>query len=150
MVGYQPDRDYRYIEINRKLREAHPQIVAGVVAGIENVGGSAVQDPRTELLTVNGEFTVSVVLSRCFETSAGSLRWRIRLDTGLLPDITIAIRMDELNAAPRDYYVLPSIDMTADRLRLAEQNGLSLDAYRFDTLDFFFSMAGRARFSEVA
>lgn len=150
MVGYQPDRDYRYIEINRKLREAHPQIVAGVITGIENAGGSAVQDPRTELLTVNGEFTVSVVLSRCFETAAGSLRWRIRLDTGLLPDITIAIRMDELNAAPRDYYVLPSIDMTADRLRLAEQNGLSLDAYRFDTLDFFFSMAGRARFSEVA
>ena len=150
MVGYQPDRDYRYIEINRKLREAHPQIVAGVIAGIENTGGSAVQDPRTELLTVNGEFTVSVVPSRCFETTAGSLRWRIRLDTGLLPDITIAIRMDELNAAPRDYYVLPSIDMTADRLRLAEQNGLSLDAYRFDTLDFFFSMAGRTRFSEVA
>jgi len=27
---------------------------------------------------------------------------------------------------------------------------LSLDAYRFDTLDFFFAMAGRARFSEVA
>jgi hypothetical protein len=58
--------------------------------------------------------------------------------------------MDELNEAPRDYYLLPSIDMTLDRLRLAEQNGLSLDAYRFDTLDFFFSMAGRARFSEVA
>lgn len=150
MVGYQPDRDYRYIEINRKLREAHPQIVAGVIAGIENAGGSAVQDPRTELLTVNGEFTVSVVLSRCFETAGGLLRWRIRLDTGLLPDITVAIRMDELNAGPRDYYVLPSIDMTADRLRLAEQNGLSLDAYRFDTLDFFFSMAGRAKFSEVA
>ena len=150
MVGYQPDRDYRYVEINRKLREAHPHIVADVIAGIENFGGGAVQDPRTELLTVNGEFTVSVVLSRCFETAAGSLRWRIRLDTGLLPDITIAIRMDELNAAPRDYYVLPSIDMTADRLRLAEQNGLSLDAYRFHTLDFFFALAGRAKFLEVA
>ena len=150
LVGYQPDRDYRYIEINRKLREAHPQIVPGIVAGIESAGGSAVQDPQTQLLTVNGEFSVSVVLSRCFETAAGSLRWRIRLDTGLVPDITIAIRMDELNAAPRDYYVLPSIDMTAERLRLAEQNGLSLDAYRFDTLDFFFAMAGRARFSEVA
>lgn len=150
MVGYQPDRDYRYIEINRKLREAHPQIVAEIIAGIENAGGSAVQDPQTDLLTVNGEFTVSVVLSRCFETAANSLRWRIRLDTGLVPDITIGIRMDELNAAPRDYFVLPSIDMTADRLRLTEQNGLSLDAYRFDTLDFFLSMAGRARFSEVA
>jgi DNA invertase Pin-like site-specific DNA recombinase len=150
MVGYQPDRNYRYVEINRKLREVHPHIVADVIAGIENVGGGAVQDPRTELLTVNGEFTVSVVLSRCLETAAGSLRWRIRLDTGLLPDITVAIRMDELNAAPRDYYVLPSIDMTADRLRLAEQNGLSLDAYRFDTLDFFFALAGRAKFLEVA
>jgi len=51
------------------------------------------------------------------------------------------------NAAPRDYYVFPSIDVTADRLRFAEQNGLSLDTCRFDTFDFFFSMTGRARFA---
>lgn len=150
LVGYEPERDYRYIEVNRALRQAHPQIVSEIVAGVERHGGTAVQDPDTELLRINDEFTASVVLARCFETPAGSLRWRIRLDAGLVPDITIAVRMDELNEAPRDYYLLPSIDMTADRLRLAEQNGLSLDAYRFDTLDFFHSMAGRARISEVA
>ncbi len=92
----------------------------------------------------------SVVLARCFETQGGSLRWRICLDTGLVPDITIAVRMDELNEAPRDYYLLPSIDMTMAKLKLAEQNGLSLDAYRFDTLDYFYALAGRARITEAA
>ena len=40
--------------------------------------------------------------------------------------------------------------MTTDRLRLAEENGLMLDAYRFETLDFFYAMAERARISEIA
>lgn len=150
LIGYEPERDYRYIETNRALRLAHPGIVAEVIAGIDRCGSRAVQDPTTDLIRVNGEFTTSVVLARCFETGAGSLRWRIRLDAGLVPDITIAVRMDELNERPRDYYLLPSIDMIMGQLRLAEQNGLSLDAYRFDSLDFFFDMAGRARILEVA
>ena len=123
---YEPERDYRYIETNRALRLAHPGIVAAIIAGIELRGGRAPQDPTTDLIRINGEFNASVVLARCFETVAGSLRWRVRLDAGLLPDITIAVRMDELNEKPRDYYLLPSIDMIMGQLRLAEQNGLCL------------------------
>ena len=125
-------------------------MVAEIIAGVTRHGGRAVQDPETDLLHVSDEFTVSIVLARCAATAAGSLRWRIRLDTGLVPDITIAVRMDEVNEAPRDYYVLPSIDMTLGKLKLAEQNGLALDAYRFDTLDFFYALASRARLAEVA
>jgi hypothetical protein len=125
-------------------------VVAEIIAGVTRHGGRAVQDPETDLLRVNDEFTVSIVLARCSATAAGSLRWRIRLDTGLVPDITIAVRMDEVNEAPRDYYVLPSIDMTFGKLKFAEQNGLALDAYRFDTLDFFYALASRARIAEVA
>lgn len=150
MIGYEPERDYRYIEINRALRSAHPRIVADIIAGVARSGGYAVLDRKTEQLRVNDEFTASVVLSRCQETGTGSLRWTIRLDTGLVPDITIAVRMDEMNEAPRDYYLLPSIDMTLDRLRLSEQNGFSLDAYRFETLDFFYALAGRARIAEAS
>jgi len=61
-----------------------------------------------------------------------------------MPDITVAVRMDELNEAPLDYYLLPRIDMSGPQLRLAEQNGLSLDGYRFETLDFFYSLAARS------
>lgn len=150
LIGYEPGRDYRYIEINRALRQAHPQIVAEILNGVAGRDGTAIRNPDTDLIRINDEFTVSVVLARCHATAAGSLRWRIRLDTGLVPDITIAVRMDEMNEAPRDYYLLPSIDMTPDRLRLAEQNGLSLDAYRFQSLDFFYALAGRARFAEAS
>jgi len=150
LIGYEPERDYRYVEINRALRLAHPGIVAQILDNIAERGGQALQDPQTDLIHINDEFSASVVLARCFETQGGSLRWRIRLDTGLVPDITIAVRMDELNEGPRDYYVLPSIDMTMSRLRLAEQNGLSLDAYRFDTLDQFYALVGRVRITEAA
>jgi DNA invertase Pin-like site-specific DNA recombinase len=133
LIGYEPDRDYRYIEINRALRRSHPQIVADIIAGVERAGGSAVQDPTSDLLSINSEFTASVVIAKSFATPSGSLRWRIRMDVGLVPDITIAIRMDELNEAPLDYYLLPSID-----------------AYRFDNLDFFFALSGRTKFAEAA
>jgi DNA invertase Pin-like site-specific DNA recombinase len=150
LVGFTPDRDYRYIEINRALRRMYPQIVADTISGIESAGGSVVQDTATDLLNINGEFTASIVVVRCRTTAAGSHRWQIRFDVGLWPDITVAIRMDRGNQAPLDYYLLPRIDMTAPRLRLAEDNGVSLDAYRFDSLESFFGLAARAELLEVA
>jgi len=150
LIGYAPDRDYRYIEINRALRDAFPHIVANIMAGVAANGGRAFRDPVSDLIRVNDEFTASVVIARCVRTAAGSLRWRIRLDAGLVPDMTIAVRMDEANEVPLDYYLLPSIDMSLTRLRLAQQNGLSLDAYRFETLDFFYALAGRVPTAEAA
>ncbi len=46
LVGFTPDRDYRYIEINRERRRIHPEVVAEVVAGIEQAGGAVEQDQR--------------------------------------------------------------------------------------------------------
>lgn len=150
LVGYAPDRDYRYIETNRRLRALHPDSVAAVVNGLKATGGEVTCDPVTDLLTINGEFSTSVVIARHRTTPAGSARWHIRLDAGLAPDVTLAIRMDAENVVPRDYYILPRIDMTEPNLRLAEGNGLTLDAYRFDDLDFFFSLAARAAFLGAA
>jgi DNA invertase Pin-like site-specific DNA recombinase len=150
LIGYAPERDYRYIEINRHIRESLPGLVAEIVAGLENAGGSVVCDPASQLLSINQEFTASIVLARCFETRTGSLRWQIRFDTGLAPDVTIAVRLDPSNERPLDYYILPSIDMTASRIRMAEDNALSLDAYRFDSLTFFYSMAAQTSFWEAA
>jgi DNA invertase Pin-like site-specific DNA recombinase len=150
LVGFSPDHDYRYLETNRKLRALHPGIVGEIIAGIEHSGGNVSQDPATDLLTINREFTASIVIVRCFATSAGSLRWKLRLDTALKPDITIAARMDGANDEPRDYYLLPRIDMHEAVLRLAEYNGLSLDAYRFDVLDTFYQMAARVSLRAAA
>lgn len=58
--------------------------------------------------------------------------------------------MDHFNKAPLDYYLLPRIDMTGSRIRLAEQNGVSLDSYRFESLEPLFELAARAKLLEVA
>jgi len=58
--------------------------------------------------------------------------------------------MDRSNEAALDYYLLPQFEMRTNRLGLAEENGLMLDAFRFDTLDFLFDMARRVPVSEVA
>ena len=150
LIGYAPDRDYKYIEVNRHIRESFPGLLAEIVAGLENAGGSVVCDPVSHLLSINGEFTASIVLARSFETQAGSLRWQIRFDTGLAPDVTIAVRLDRSNERPLDYYFLPSIDMNTSRIRMAEDNALSLDAYRFESLDFLYSMAAQTSFREAA
>lgn len=143
LVGFSPDHDYSYLETNRQLRRLHPIVVNDALAAIQETGGEVSQDRETDLLTINHEFRVSIVIVRCFQTLAGSLRWKLRLDTPLHPDLTVAIRMDAANDQPRDYYLLPALDMHEAVLRLAEFNGLSLDAYRFSDLERFYRMAAR-------
>ncbi|MDM8007121.1 MAG: hypothetical protein QUV05_13365, partial [Phycisphaerae bacterium] len=99
MVGFTPDRDYRYLEVNRFLRQLHPEIVAQTEARIADIGGSVVRDPATDILRVNDEFSVSLVLARCQTHDNGSHRWKVRFDTSLCPDITVAVRLDHANQA---------------------------------------------------
>ncbi|UGX94088.1 recombinase family protein [Bradyrhizobium barranii subsp. barranii] len=150
LIGFSPDRDYRYIEINRALRRMYPDFIARAVRGIEEIGGSIRQDTETDLLTVNDEFTASLCLVRSQETIAGSYRWKIRFDAGLRPDITVAIRMNQMNSGVLDYYLLPRFEMETDQVALTENNGLALDAYRFDTLDMLFELAARSQLMEVS
>lgn len=141
LVGYTPEVDYSFIEINRALRKRHPEIVSEVIARLQAQGATV--SLENDLFYVNHELAVSIVLSRCFLTSAGACRWIVRMEEGLNPDLTIAVRMNESNVVIQDYYLLPAVDMELDRMRLAEDNGALLDTYRFDSLDFFFKMARR-------
>jgi hypothetical protein len=150
LIGYTPERDYQYIEINRILRKMHSNVISKVVSKIIDMGGMVDLDDRTDLLIVNKEFTTSIVIARCRFTKAGSLRWLIRLDSGLEPDITIAVRMNQANKFPLDYYLLPLIDIKNEKIRFAEDNGVVLDTYRFETLDFFFGMAERIKIPVAA
>ncbi|MGF6506117.1 recombinase family protein [Paraburkholderia sp. 32] len=144
-VGFTPDRDYRYVEINRFLRRLHPQIVSDTERIIGDLGGEIVRDAATDLLHVNREFTASLVLSRCQVRSSGRNQWKVRFDTGLLPDITVAVRLNERNEAPLDYYLLPRLDFGQPGIRLADHNPIEFESYRFETLEYLYHMAERAR-----
>jgi hypothetical protein len=144
LVGYKPAQDYRYLEINKRLRRLHPDIVKDIISGVEATGGMILQDLQTDVLLLNDEVRVAIVIARCCQTAAGSTRWKIRLDALLKPDLTIAVRMDEHNSSVHDYYLLPHLDMREAVLRLAEHNELSFDAYRVRSLDSFYELAKRA------
>jgi hypothetical protein len=40
--------------------------------------------------------------------------------------------------------------MTWEKLRIAEDNGIYLDAYRFESLDYFFHLAARTTIQHAA
>jgi hypothetical protein len=121
-----------------------------VLEGLKAQGSAAWQDLATDRVIVNDEISLSVVIVRCTPTPTGLLRWKIRFDTSQRPDITLVVRMDTNNLQPFDYYLFPRLDVAAERLRLAEDNDLTLDAYRFETLDFFYEIAAPVRIAEAA
>lgn len=150
LVGFTPNRDYRYIDVNRALRMLHRQTVSTTVEALRAEGNQITRDPVTDLLSLNGELSASIVIARCHESGTGILRWKVRFDSSLGPDVTIAIRMNRANDHPLDYYVLPRIDMTCHRLGLSEENGFMLDTYRHDRLEGFMALTGRSLISDLA
>ena len=150
LAGYRPDRDYRYLEINRALGQLHPQLIDNMLRELNAAGAHVTRDLSTDLLLINGEYTASMALSRCRQTATGLLRWLVRIDQTLVPDITILARMDPANQRPADYYLLPIMDIAVPKLILCETNGAYLDTYQFDTLDYFATMAKREKIEVVA
>jgi hypothetical protein len=147
---YAPDRDLSFIEVNRFLRQKHPEVVQEVISQLTTLGVQVERNPANDLLILDRELVVSLVLSRCLQTPAGSHRWLVRFEESHRPDITIVARMDESNHSVRDYYLFPALDQVAQRLRLAECNNAQLDTYRFDDLGFFYSLTERIFIEDVA
>jgi hypothetical protein len=144
LVGFTPDIDYTYLEINKRLREIHSGEVSQVMTTIEKMGAYVEREKITDLLIINHEFNTSLVIARCQSTAAGSLRWHVRLEASLHPDITIVARMDTTNDKIQDFYLLPTRDIQKKGILLAQDNGSFWDSYRFDSLDFFFAITRRS------
>lgn len=150
LVGYSPARDYGYVEANRRLRAEYPALLASTLEHMRSVGAQVSVDPISQLLTINQEFTASLVLCRCVVNESGRHRWHVRFDFGLFPDLTIAVRMHPGEQAAQDYFVFPMTDLAGPRIRLGEGNPRALDLYRFDTLDILSTLSSRAPLGRVA
>ena len=150
LIGYEPTRDLSFIEDNRHIRKMHPEIIAGVMKEILGLGATVRQDLANDLLIINEEVSASLIICRCTQSTAGNNRWKLQFDTGLRPDITIAIRLAANNRDVLDYFLIPALDVENADIRLRDQNHVALDAYRFDDLDAFFLLTERAGLADVA
>jgi DNA invertase Pin-like site-specific DNA recombinase len=150
LIGWTPDRDYAYVETNRKLRRRHADLISEILDELLAQGATVSVDASTDLLRINSEYTASLILCRCRETSAGNFRWHLRFDESLNPDIIIATRLKPGNDEILDYYLMPRIDVLQERMNLKQHNGLIWDVYRFENLNFFMDLAKRAQVEEAA
>lgn len=150
LVVYDPGYDQSFIEDNRHLRKMYPEVVEGVIHKIQELGGRVHREVTNDFLIVNSEIKVSLVICRCFQTGGGSNRWKIQFDASLMPDITIAVRMDATNRQILDYYLIPALDVENPHIRLAENNHFALDTYRFDDLEAFFVLTERITLAGAA
>ena len=146
MVGFRPGRDLEFLEINRRLRQLHPEIIERTQQTIADLGGEIWRDPKTDHLHLNQELVISLVLARCQRMPTGLHRWRIRFDPSRFsPDITVAVRLDPLNETELDYYLLPQLDLPNCELQVTARNSAEIECFRFDDLNFLYGMSERER-----
>ena len=155
LVGFSPVRNLEFLELNRRLRTLHPEIIHRTQQTIADLGGSVQRDPKTDLLTLNDELVISLVLARCQTLPSGHRRWRIRFDPARFkPDLTLAVRLDASNAGELDYYLLPRLDWPSPEIHLTqyanERRDADFECFRFDNLNFFYGMSQRCRLQRPA
>lgn len=151
LIGFKPERDYHYIEINRFLRKLHPEITQRVMSEMSKLNGAVIQrDPLNDLISINEEISISLVLTRSHQLSSGNYRWKVRFDTILNPDITVVVRLDYTNTAIKDYYLLPRLDFMCQKISIGEFNPVELESFRFENLNYLFGMAERVKWKYIA
>lgn len=121
----------------------HQDVVTNTIEKLMECGADVETNEDNSLLVINDMFTASMVIGRCNTLQNGGHRWKIRFDTVLNPDVTIAVRMNKENSNVLDYYLLPSLDFSEPKLKLDEQNTDFLDSYRFENLGYLYQMAKR-------
>ena len=64
LIGYTPPADLGFIEINRWIRNTHPELMGSVADSLRGVGAGVEMGDSRNVLHVNGEIRVSVSLCR--------------------------------------------------------------------------------------
>jgi DNA invertase Pin-like site-specific DNA recombinase len=141
LVGYTPERDMEYLQVNRRFRAAQPGYVEDIVRDLQQLGASVRIDAGSPWLHINDLYTASLVLLRCRQRGESPITWLVRLNTTPPPDVTIIARMDATNERPADYYLFPRFGLDWRQIVLKRSNSCRIDTFRFDTLDFFKGMA---------
>ena len=62
LIGWTPDRDFAYIEINRKLRRKHAVLIGSILDQLVSLGATVSLNEENDLLIINSEYTASLVL----------------------------------------------------------------------------------------
>jgi len=150
LAGYRRPCDTRFIEINRLLRRLHPSVVEEIEQRMATLGGTVRRDPATGVLEINGELRIALVVTQCERRESGFLFWKVFLQDGAEPDLTVVTRLTPNNDAAMDYFLFPTLLFRRPALILHERNPIDIERFRFTSLDYLCGMAARTVTREAA
>ncbi len=140
LVGYHLSVNYDYVEIKRSLAGKFAGIIAEVIAEIERVGLSADFDKATKAFVINAELTLAVFVVRCRHCRNRSPEWLIQSRRGFRSEQIVAVRMDQANQKPMDYFLLPTKQVHRNKINVGTA---PIHAYRFQSLAVLVQAIGR-------
>ncbi|EKC7001190.1 recombinase family protein [Cronobacter sakazakii] len=149
LIGYKPEHDYSYIQINEALRSFYSGIIEDFKGEILKSNCYIDEYKYSPMLYINDELLISVLITKCTPMKSGKLRWKVRFDNSQKADITIVIRMDSQNISPLDFYIIPKIENEYSKMCMTETNNIRLDLYRFDNLDKLLQIITRMKVREL-
>lgn len=149
LIGYKPEHDYSYIQINEALRSFYSGIIEDFKGEILKSNCYTDEYKYAPMLYINDELLISVLITKCTPMKSGKLRWKVRFDNSQKADITIVIRMDSQNISPLDFYIIPKIENEYSKMCMTETNNIRLDLYRFDNLDKLLQIITRMKVREL-
>lgn len=149
LIGYKPEHDYSYLQINEALRSFYSEIIEDFKGEILKSNCHIDEYKYYPMLYINDEFLISVLVTKCIYMKSGKLRWKVRFDNSQKADITIVIRMNSQNISPLDFYIIPKIENEYSKMCMMETNNIRLDLYRFDNLDKFLQIITRMKVREL-
>ena len=149
LIGYKPEHDYSYIQINEALRSFYSGIIEDFKGEILKSNCYIDEYKYAPMLYINDEFLISVLITKCTHMKSGKLRWKVRFDNSQKADITIVIRMNSQNISPLDFYIIPKIENEYSKMWMTETNNIRLDLYRFDNLDKLLQIITRMKVREL-
>ncbi|EMW8916698.1 recombinase family protein [Enterobacter hormaechei] len=149
LIGYKPEHDYSYIQINEALRSFYSGIIEDFKGEILKSNCYIDEYKYAPMLYINDELLISVLITKCTPMKSGKLRWKVRFDNSQKADITIVIRMDSQNISPLDFYIIPKIENEYSKMCMTETNNIRLDLYRFDNLDKLLQIITRVKVREL-
>ncbi|MEI9406871.1 recombinase family protein [Mesorhizobium sp. Cs1330R2N1] len=149
LIGYDASANYRKLDVSNRLKQIRQHIVEDLISNIGKAGGSALYDPKTNLMRVNEEFSVAIWIARYRTIVTGYPRWIFR-NRGLVgPDVTILIRMEPDHDTVRDFLIAPAHEARSAHRMLKADNGTRLDAFLFASLNPVVEMARRQSISAI-
>lgn len=149
LIGYKPEHDYSYIQINEALRSFYSGIIEDFKGEILKSNCYIDEYKYAPMLYINDELLISVLITKCTPMKSGKLRWKVQFDNSQKADITIVIRMDSQNISPLDFYIIPKIENEYSKMCMTETNNIRLDLYRFDNLDKLLQIITRMKVREL-